>query len=100
MEVKAGASRLADTNVGMGRLPTAEPPTFDLHGWKAIGQHLGRAQRTVQRLATRSVNPLPVGKIGGIVAASSAALNRWAEGEMARAREATTDGQRPRLVAV
>lgn len=98
--MKAGARTTTDTHVGMGRLPTAEPPIYDLHGWKAIGQHLGRAQRTVQRLAVRAVNPLPVGKIGGIVAASSAALNRWADAEMARVRDVAPSDHRPRLVAV
>lgn len=60
-----------------------EQARFDLHGWKAIGRHLGRSERTCQRLAARDANPLPVARIGGIVGASSAALNRWVEHEVA-----------------
>lgn len=81
--MKTGNNRATATTSVMGRSPFAVPPIYDLIGWKAIAGHLGRSARFCQKVAIREVNSLPVVRLGGNVAASSAALNRWVEQEAA-----------------
>lgn len=56
--------------------------------WEAIGKVVGRSEDTCQRLATRDLDPLPVTKYGGRMAAKRVDLLAWFEREVSRERAA------------
>ena len=51
--------------------------TDHLHGWKAIGAHVGLSPEAVRHLAR--TQGLPVYKLGKTVAASKAKIDAWRE---------------------
>lgn len=48
-----------------------------IESWKAISEALGRCQRSCRQLAAREDDPLPVFKIGGVVALKTNDLAAW-----------------------
>lgn len=52
-------------------------------GWKGIAAHCGRSERWTRYMSKRQRNPLPVGRVGGVMRMYVADYDAWVVQEMA-----------------
>jgi hypothetical protein len=65
--------------------------------WKGIAHALGRSERWCRYMASRSEDPLPVFKVGGIVRLDGDDLAAWIARQRQRGLAARAAGAPPRL---
>lgn len=70
-------ARVAELEARVESHPATASESSKLRGWKEIADHLHADVRSVQRWATRAVDPLPVAHDHLGVVATRSALDRW-----------------------